>query len=69
MNIHRKAKTGCERFIDHFKNVCAGASFSVQIIEKLEGDGRTNGIIDPDLRKYRLQRENYWIKTLRTVYP
>ena len=69
MNIHRKSKSGCERCIDHYKNVCVGASFSVQIIEKLDGDGRKNRKIDPDLTKYRLQREDYWIKTLRTVYP
>ena len=69
MNIHRKGKTGCEVLIDHFSNVCPGSSFSIQILEKLPGNGYTNGIVDEQMRKYRLEREDYWIKTLRTVYP
>ena len=69
MNIHRKGKTGCEVLIDHFTNVCARSSFSIQILEKLPGNGYKNGSIDAQMRKYRLEREDYWIKTLRTVYP
>ena len=69
MNIHRKGKTGCEILIDHFTNVCPGSSFSIQILEKLPGNGYANGAIDEKMRKYRLEREDYWIKTLRTVYP
>ena len=69
MNIHRKGKSGCEVLIDHFSNVCPGSSFSIQILEKLPGNGYTNGVVDEQMRKYRLEREDYWIKTLRTVYP
>ena len=69
MNIHRKGKTGCEVLIDHFSNVCPGSSFSIQILEKLPGNGYANGIVDEQMRKYRLEREDYWIKMLRTVYP
>ena len=69
MNIHRKGKTGCEILIDHFSNVCPGALFSIDILEKLPGDGYENGSIDDQMRKYRLEREDYWMKTLRTVYP
>jgi len=69
MNIHRKGKSGCEIAIDHYKNVCPGATFSVQILEKLPGNGYKNGKVDPAMLKYRLEREDYWIKTLRTVYP
>ena len=69
MNIHRKGKTGCEILIDHFSNVCPGALFSIDILEKLPGDGYENGSIDDKMRKYRLEREDYWMKTLRTVYP
>ena len=29
INIHRKAKSGCEYFIKHFKDSCKGSSFSV----------------------------------------
>ena len=69
MNIHRKGKSGCEIAIDHYKNVCPGATFSVQILEKLPGNGYKNGKVDPAMLKYRLEREDYWIKTLRTSYP
>ena len=69
MNIHRTGKSGCERSIDHYNNVCIGGSFTVQIIEKLNGDGYKNGKIDKDMTKYRLEREDYWMKTLRTIYP
>ena len=69
MNIHRRGKTGCEILIDHFTNVCSGSSFTIQILEKLPGNGYSNGVVDHEMRKYRLEREDYWIKTLRTVYP
>ena len=69
MNIHRKGKSGCEVLIDHFSNVCPGSSFSIQILEKLPGNGYTNGVVDEKMRKFTLEREDYWIKTLRTVYP
>ena len=69
MNVHRKGKSGCEICIDHFKNVCPGSSFSIQILEKLPGNGYLNGNLDQNMLKYRLEREDYWIKTLRTVYP
>ena len=29
MNIHRRAKSGCTKFINHYTNVCPGASFSI----------------------------------------
>ena len=43
MNIHRKGKSDCEHSISHYKNVCKCASFSIQILEKLEEDGFRNG--------------------------
>ena len=69
MNIHRTSKTGCTYSINHYTNVCPGETFSVQILEKLEGNGYKNGSIDEKMREIRLQREDYWMKTLRTVYP
>ena len=69
MNIHRKGKSGCEILIDHFSNVCPDASFSIDILEKLPGDGYKDGTIDDKMRDYRLEREDFWMKTLRTVYP
>ena len=68
MNVHRKGKSGCEILIDHFSNVCPGANFSIDILEKLPGNGYKNGSIDAQMRKYRLERKDYWIKTLRTVW-
>ena len=69
MNIHRKGKSGCHRMIEHFSEICKDCTFSIQIIEKLEGNGYKNGARDKQIYKTRLDRENYWIKTLRTVYP
>ena len=69
MNIHRKGKSGCHRMIEHFSEICKDCSFSIQIIEKLEGNGYKNGARDKQIYKTRLYRENHWIKTLRTVYP
>ena len=69
MNIHRRAKSGCTICIDHFSKVCPGSAFSIQILEKLPGDGYANGTIDDQMRDNRLEREDYWIKRLRTVYP
>ena len=69
MNIHRRGKSGCEISINHYKNVCPGSSFTIQIIEVLPGNGYKNGAFDIDMNKYRKEREEYWIKTLRTVYP
>ena len=43
MNVHRTGKTGCENNINHFTNVCPGAKFSIQVLEKLPGDGYKNG--------------------------
>ena len=69
MNIHRKGKSGCEILINHFSNVCPGKNFCIDILEKLPGDGYKDGTIDDKMRDYRLKREDFWMKTLRTVYP
>ena len=59
MNIHRRGKTGCEILIDHFSNVCPGAEFSIDILEKLPCDGYKYRAIDEKRRAYRLKREDY----------
>ena len=59
MNIHRRGKSKC----------CKNATFSIQVIEKFPRNGYENGIKDNAMLKYRLQREDYWMKTLRNVYP
>ena len=63
MNIHRKNKTGCEITIDHFKNVCPDATFSVQILENLPGNGYKNCEVDNTMLNYRLEREDHCLNT------
>ena len=46
-----------------------GASFSIHILEKLEGDAFIDSQRDFAVQKLRLQREGYWLKKLRTIYP
>ena len=44
--------------------------YTVQIIEKLEGTGRSErNVIKLDDSKYREKRELHWMLKLRTVYP
>ena len=69
MNIHRKGKSGCEILIDHFKNCCPNASFTIRVIEVLPGNGYKNGSMDQEMTNMRKKREDHWMKTLRTIYP
>ena len=65
-------KSGRSRiFVNHFtKGSCKGANYTVQIIEKLEGNGRTKrGAIDPSETSKRRAREIHWMLKLRTVFP
>ena len=69
MNGHRTAKEGCDHEIRHCKDSCNGYNFQYQIIEKLPGNGYHQGEIDPAMMKLRQEREDIWIKKLRTIYP
>ena len=69
MNFHRKGKSGCEHAINHYKNVCKCASFSIHILEKLEGDSFINGKRDFAVQKLCLQKDDYWMKKLCNMYP
>ena len=68
---HPQKPSNCKLLTDHFtKGLCKDAQYSVQIIEKLEGNGRTErDVLDPTKSKLRKERELYWMLTLRTVYP
>ena len=74
---HRKGfktpsmQISCKILTSHFtKGICKGAGHSVQIIEKLDGDGRNGGkCLDPRSTKERKERELHWMLKLRTVYP
>ena len=61
----------CRRLCEHFnEGSCKGADYWVQIVEKLEGNGRTErGSIDPSKTTERKKKETEWMLRLRTVYP
>ena len=70
MNIHHTSKKGCEHIIYHFQECCNTSSFNIQILEVLEGSRYTEtGELDKEMTEKRLEREQYWIKILRTYYP
>ena len=62
MNLHRTIKSGCENIIIHYRNCCIGFTFSIQVIEILEGTGYNE--VDEDLRKKRLEIEEKWMKEI-----
>ena len=69
MNTHRTSVAGCELVIRYKKN-CESNVFTLQILEKLKGDGYgDDNKPDPTVTKLRQDREDFWIKRLRTVYP
>ena len=61
----------CKILCEHFTNgLCENAEYTVQIIEKLDGNGRTDRkAINPNDTKIRKEREKHWMLKLRTVYP
>ena len=61
----------CRILSEHFsKGSCKGAAYTVNIIEKLEGDGRDNtGKIDPSITTIRRKKETEWMLKLRTAFP
>ena len=68
-NLHRRAKSGCEYGIKHFKDICLGVSFSIQTIEVFPGTAYKNNNVCPVNFKTRLDREDYRTESLRTSYP
>ena len=56
---------------NHFnQGVCRDSKYSVQILEKLPGNGRTaRNALDPTQTSSRKEREKHWMMTLRTVHP
>ena len=56
--------------VDHLNGPCKDAGFEVNIIEKLPGNGQDKeGRMDTNMSHKRREREAYWMKELRTVYP
>ena len=50
-------------------NICTDISFTIQIIEKIPGNGNKNGSIDHKILEYHLQCEDYWMNILGFTYP
>ena len=70
--IKNPSKHGtCKILSNHLnKGLCKNAKYMVQILEKLPGTGRTErNAVDVKQTSSRRKREDYWIKTLRTVFP
>ena len=71
-SMSRKLKSNsCKWLAEHFSTgICKNAKYSVQIIEKWQGNGRTShgafGLVEAVLRR---NRETEWLLKLRTVYP
>ena len=68
---HPENENSCRILAEHFsQGYCRGATFSVNIIEKLPGSGRDDSNqIDPSVTSLRRKREKNWMLTLRTVFP
>ena len=68
---HPEKDHNCRILSEHFsKGSCKGATYTVKVIEKLEGDGRdSNGDIDPSVTVIRRKKETEWMLKLRTVFP
>ena len=68
---NNKTTAFCVILTNHFNSgKCKGAKYTVNILEKLDGSGRTERrAMDPESTAYRKQREIYWMLKLRTVYP
>ena len=61
----------CRILSEHFsQGLCKGATFTVHIIEKLQGNGRdAEGTMDPAITAVRRKKETNWMLKLRTVFP
>jgi len=61
----------CKILNSHFNSgLCKDATYEVQILEKLEGSGRTDrNAMDMGAKPLRKSRELFWMLKLRTVYP
>ena len=67
-NQHRTEMN--DHFEFHRDTSCSCYSFSYQIIEKLPGTGYDeNGNLDEKWTKIRKDKEDIWIKKMRTIFP
>ena len=68
IKLHRRAILGSEFVIKHFKDICAGASYSVKIIQVFPNSGYKKNKVCPVNHTTRLNRKDNWIETLRTFH-
>ena len=67
-NGHRKEMS--KHFEFHLETCCKTYSYSYQIIEKLPGTGyKDDGTIDFAMSKVRKDKEDTWIRKMRTLFP
>ena len=67
-NIHRTEMN--PHFEFHLETSCKNYSYSYQIIEKLPGTGyKSDGNIDFEMSKVRKDKEDIWIRKMRTLFP
>ena len=69
--IAKIKSNSCNWLGEHFsRDTCKNAKYSVQIIEKWQGNGRSSsGAIHLSQAVHRRKRETEWMLKLRTVYP
>ena len=69
MSVKLKSNS-CKWLVEHFSmGIWKNAKYSVQTIEKWQGNGRTSqGAIDIEEEVLRRKRETEWMLKLRTVY-
>ena len=68
---HAERDNTCRILSEHFsKGLCKNATFTVNIIEKLQGNGRDeHDVIDSAITAIRRKKETSWMLKLRTVFP
>ena len=70
MNLRRRGKAVYPHITGHSNSYYKDKSYSMQIIEVLSGNGQNeNGIMDENIRRLTLVREDFWMKSLRTNFP
>ena len=68
IKLHRRAKLGSEFVIKHFKDICAGASFSVKIFQVFLNSGYKKNKVCPVSHTTSFDREDNLVETLRTSH-
>ena len=58
MDVHRRSKTLCPHITDYCNSCFKGKSFSIQTTEIVGDVHNENGIVDENIRRLRLSRED-----------